>query len=112
MKEIETNRDRAEVRNAGKRFANLYNAENTLRVDSGTLSSESHSKDESETVLLGLEIFLQGKAQIKVADEAVQIVGIHTEKFRGFRNVATCLLESIQDELLFQIDDGGVIVGG
>jgi hypothetical protein len=48
MKEIETNRDRAEVRNAGGKFANLHKARNTQRADRRTLPSESPSKDESE----------------------------------------------------------------
>ena len=62
--------------------------------------------------LLGPGVFLEGGAQLEIAHQAMEIVGVDAEASCGVSDTSAGLVESGHDELLFQVADGVVIFSG
>src|SRR5580704_708979 len=58
----------------------------------------------------GAALFLDAGAQLQVAHQAMQIVGMNAQLFGGLGDAAIGLLESIYDQLFFEIADRAMIL--
>src|SRR5690348_5322657 len=51
----------------------------------------------------------QGSLQIEIADQPVEVIGVHSQQARSFGVTPSRLLEGLHNELFLQFADGGVI---